>query len=117
MLAEFGAVRSHIQNDENSTFTLTTVTVEGERASYRHQLDWLVARAPAWNGPRWKPRIRARDPCVAVAGGDGSPGSAVGDLRRDDLDRMGRPAIHVADAVQRRYPDRVIPPGADAASR
>jgi len=29
-LAEFGAVRSHIQNDENTAFTLTTVTVEGE---------------------------------------------------------------------------------------
>ncbi|RSM57581.1 phosphate transport system regulatory protein PhoU [Amycolatopsis sp. WAC 01376] len=26
-----------------------------------------------------------------------------------DLDRMGRLAIHVAEAVQRRYPDRVVP--------
>ncbi|OLZ54763.1 5'/3'-nucleotidase SurE [Amycolatopsis coloradensis] len=29
-LAEFGSVRSHVQNDESGTFTLTTVTVEGE---------------------------------------------------------------------------------------
>lgn len=26
-----------------------------------------------------------------------------------DLDRMGRLAVHVAEAVQRRYPDRVVP--------
>ncbi|HET6286782.1 MAG TPA: 5'/3'-nucleotidase SurE [Amycolatopsis sp.] len=29
-LAEFGAVRSHVQNDEDGTFTLTAVTGEGE---------------------------------------------------------------------------------------